>query len=142
MNKRELVFEMIAWTFVVLGTALIFGVFFLGCSTVNTRFRETVTDADGTVAVTDYRAMSLAPPLGKLDTSSHQWRYVWGGPENTITTGQDMRGMDNTGQAVLIPLLQTLVDALVKANANVPVAPPVSLPDAAIVPFVLRGPGK
>lgn len=86
-----------------------------GCTTVNTKFSETVTDEDGLVTTTTYKALSLAPPLGKLDTTSHEWTYRYGGEENVIATGQAAQGMDNTGQAVLIPLFETMINAIADA---------------------------
>ena len=93
---------------------LAFAVALGGCTTATTRFSETVIDADGSTATTEYRASSTAAPLGKLDTTGHTWGYRWGG-DNEITTGQQAAGMDNQGQAVVIPLIQSLVDGLLKA---------------------------
>ena len=99
-----------------------------GCATVKTTFREETIDTDGGSTSTTYKAVSLAPPLGKLDTTSHEWIYKYGGDENVIATGQNAAGIDNTGQAVLIPLFEVMMNAIAdayKASANV-AAPPLA----------------
>jgi hypothetical protein len=109
-----------------------------GCATVGTSFKETIVEADGSSAETVYKARSLAPPLGKLETTNHQWNYRWGGEENQIATGQDAQGLDNTGQSVLIPLIQTFMNALAdayKASVAVPPVVPEAGPDIVLSPF-------
>lgn len=96
----------------------------VGCTTAGTRFHETTyARPDGSIlTITDYRANSTAAPLGELDTTSHNWAYRWG-DGNEIETGQDAAGLDNTGQAVLVDLVQVLLGDLramvdIKAQAK------------------------
>jgi hypothetical protein len=80
-----------------------------GCSTVSTRFTETATDADGSSYTTAYKALSTAAPFGEVEKTNHEFRYKWGGKENSIGTGQGAQGIDNTGQTeALKQLIQSL----------------------------------
>jgi len=78
-----------------------------GC--VHTGFQDSITNPDGTVSSTKYRAISMAWPLGKIDTTGHQMGYTFGNSQ--ITIGQDAAGIDNSGQVALINFLQSLVVA-------------------------------
>lgn len=103
---------------ILLAGALVMGA--VGCATVKTEFTETVTDADGTVMSTTYTARSTAPPLGKLDTTSHEWAYRWTDAGGDLATGQDAAGMDNQGQAAILPVIQALLEALSKVPEPLP----------------------
>ena len=105
---------------------LIFVLVLSGC--VTTRFNETTVDADGSNTTTTYKATSAAWPLGKVDTTNHEFGYKYGGAENTIATGQQAAGIDNTGQQALVEFLGTLVMEGVKAYvAGIPVVAPAPL---------------
>jgi len=138
--------EASAWAFLSV-CVVAFGVVFVGlcvatvllsgCATVSTQFSETVTDPDGTSTTTQYEAVSTAPPFGKLDTTGHQWVYDWGGDVNHIGTGQDAAGVDNTGWSVIIPLFETLVNAIgegYKASLAVPDVPDVPPINVTVTP--------
>jgi len=94
-----------------------------GC--VATRFYEKVGDVE-----TEYTAKSVAWPFSKIDATTHQMKYKWDGDEdkpssqqNEIKVGQEAAGIDNTGMAVLGPLLEKFLDALDRAYK--PVTSPV-----------------
>ncbi len=90
----------------------------LGCSAlggkVETSFTETVTDADGLETTTAYKAVSKAGMFGQLDTSSHTFRYDFGEKENTIASGQDAMGQDNTGNQVAAAMFAELLGVMVQ----------------------------
>jgi len=111
----------------------------VACSTVGTKFRETVTE-NGVTSTTLYEARSLAGPLGKLDTTSHKWQYKWGGPENQIRTGQDSAGIDNSAQSVLVQAFEAVLGPLIMRiplPSTVPNQPALETPESLPRPFVV-----
>jgi hypothetical protein len=108
-----------------------------GC--VTTKFHESITDPDGTIADTSYKAQSSAWPFGKLETANHTWHYGWGldTAQNEISTGQNAAGMDNTNMNVLADLISKVVIEAVKAYMAMPLAPATP----SVLPQVLEGLG-
>ncbi len=123
------------WKNRTLVVALLCGSLLLGgCATVGTKFSETITDENGVTTATVYKASSIAPPFGKLETTNHLWNYRWGGEENEIATGQAAEGIDNTGWTVLAPVIESIIQSIADAykTANTPVAQP--LPEINVAP--------
>ena len=94
-----------------------------GC--VTTKFHETVVDADGGSAETQYSAHSSAWPFGKLETANHTWHYGWGldTAQNEISTGQNAAGFDNTGMTALADIIAKVVIETLKAYMVMPATP-------------------
>lgn len=91
-----------------------------GCSSlggrVRTSFSESVTEDGQTTVTTSYTADSRAGMFGQLDTSNHEFKYDWEG--NSIATGQNAQGQDNTGnQAMLTMLTEILKMAIEQVSA-------------------------
>jgi len=108
----------------LIGAGLLCG----GCTTsaVNTVFSETITDTDGVITSTEYSARSKAGLMGELDTSSHDFRYSYGGEENIISAGQSSAGIDNSNQTLLMPILEALINAIA-TRAQTPAPEPVDV---------------
>lgn len=88
----------------------------VGCSTVGTRFEETVTDVEtGESVTTIYKARSVAGPLGEIFESAHNFMYRWGGAENEVTVGQESEGIDNTQQALMLNVFGQMIEAIADA---------------------------
>jgi hypothetical protein len=100
--------------FVALALALAAG----GCTTARTVFEECIVSPDGSSDTVRFEGSANANLFGEIDTTNQRLDYRWGGPENRIGTGQQTSGLDNTGQSVIIPLVQSLVDGLLQIMAQ------------------------
>ena len=92
---------------------------------VTTKFSEKITDPDGSVSETVYKANSSAYPFGKLSLANHSWSYKWGvdSMPNEINTGMNAQGIDNTGMVALADLISKIVVEGIKAYMALPVTP-------------------
>ena len=111
---------------ICLGTLL----FLAGCQTV--KDGEFGENSDGDII---YKRHLRVPMFGKVDADDSKFSYLYEqtstDPETGVETkmkwliveGQSVQGIDNTGQAVALGIIATLIDRLADKAAAAPVAP-------------------
>jgi hypothetical protein len=87
----------------------------VGCAVSTTRFEERANEGTADELVTVYRGWTITPPFGERESANLVWSYELKGGDSRISTGQEEKGTDNTGQVAGVDALGALIgDALSK----------------------------
>lgn len=115
--RTNTAYQIVQWASIAMMLAIIAMCLCTGC--VTTRFHNEYQTPDGKISTTDYRGISAAWPLGKLDTTAHKLETQYGSNSH-VSLGTDASGLDNTSQAAI---MQAIIEAAIKASASAKVTP-------------------
>jgi hypothetical protein len=115
---------------VITGATLIASVSLCGC--VVTRTHETSTqtiDGKPVVTETQFTAISAAAMFGKLGQTAHNFESKQTKTSKTLSSGENIAGIDNSGQIeAMVQLLSAITPLLKASTAASAASAPVSVP--------------
>lgn len=116
-----------------------------GCAVSTTRFHESSAAGTPDELITDYSGWSWTPPLSKRESANLVWSYKLDGGKSEISTGQEDKGVDTTGQQAAFEMLGRFVSEAVTAWAKAELAQgatPVDLVHDVVPLLAPSGSGK